>query len=474
MLATALLAMACGGGASGGGDGSSSSSASFGTYLKPFAADSPWNSRPLSPVLGTATIPADVFYPAVSGGAYSAMFALASSSDSAQTVYGIDGATINLVYTAAASVTLPRWPSSAIPASGTDGHLDILDPVTGIIHSFWKLQKATTGTYAGQWMASQYTRSTIDGRGWGDPALYYQGSRAVGVPTIAGIIRTSEISDGDTLYRHPLAMSLTYSGLSADPTFVFPATAADGDAAATNEGSIPEGSLLMLPSSFDTSVLSSAKLRKVAETLKVYGARAVDRNVGTPFLIYVEGVTDTFGLHSGYADFTGTWSNTCAAELDSIRAALRPLESCSGWVSGEGVTFTDFNRKLRMVAGMGSVVNKTLDVCTYNPMLDRIEVENASTSAKAGHIQDHIKAGVTPTWTAGKTYRFSVSGSSNEIQVTFSLFYGANGDHVNAGTIGSGQTVDLVAPSEVWTFCDIGLSVPAGVQGWVKVSAVEL
>nr|WP_320133340.1 hypothetical protein [uncultured Holophaga sp.] len=421
-------------------------------------------------MLGSATVPTDSCYPSISGGAYSAMFALADESDGPQTVYGLGDAALNLVYTTASSVTIPRWPESAIPASGADGHLDILDPVTGIIHSFWKLQKATSGTHAGAWTASQYTRSLIAGRGWGDPALYYQGSRAVGVPTIGGIIRTHEIDDGESLYHHALAMSLTYCGLQASPAFVFPATAADSTASA-NEGAIPEGALLMLPADFDTSLLTVPKLRKVAETLKVYGARVVDRNTCTPFLIYVEGVTDTFQLHASYPDFTGTWSNTCANELQAIRAALRPLDSCAAWVDGEGSTFADFSHKLRMVAGRGSLRSSALDACSYNPMLDRVELVNSGSSVATAVIRDGINSGVTPAWVAGTTYRFAVTGSTPDIKVAFTLYNSAG--HVIAGPIGSGETADRAAPSDVWSFCDMTFSVPAGVSGWVHVSAEE-
>src|SRR5690349_18588644 len=37
--------------------------ADFGVFDKPFAADSPWNSRPVSPVFGTDTIPASTYFP---------------------------------------------------------------------------------------------------------------------------------------------------------------------------------------------------------------------------------------------------------------------------------------------------------------------------------------------------------------------------------------------------------------------------
>ena len=37
------------------------------------------------------------------------------------------------------NLTLPRWPGNAVPATGDDGHCDVVDEVTGILHSFWQL-----------------------------------------------------------------------------------------------------------------------------------------------------------------------------------------------------------------------------------------------------------------------------------------------------------------------------------------------
>jgi hypothetical protein len=122
-------------------------------------------------------------------------------------------------------------------------------------------------------------------------------------------------------------MSLTFNALSASPTYVFPATSADGNAATTNSGQIPEGALLMLPPGFDSTLIRSPALRKVAETLKTYGAYVVDRNVGTPYVIYVE-------IGSGYNLHGGKWNSAVANELDLIRRELRPVKSTDGWIDG--------------------------------------------------------------------------------------------------------------------------------------------
>jgi len=307
----------------------------FGTPARPFAADSLWNSRPVEPVFGSFVIPESRYYPAVGSGPFSTGVFVASEQDPAVEIGGPKGkAGVMEADTGAARVvTVPHWPAKVSAASGSDGHADIVDPAAGIIHSFWQLKQQD-----GRWNATLYAWSRLDGRGWGDPAHYYQGARATGVPTMAGLIRTAEIHDGDPVYHHALAMSLTYNALARDPAYVFPATAADGDAATTNSGQIPEGALMMLPPSFDTTKIADPQLRKVADTLKLYGAYVVDRNDGTPFYIYVENGSG-FNLHA-----LGGWNQKIANELQRIRAALRQVVGAKGWVDGNGRAYTPSSR----------------------------------------------------------------------------------------------------------------------------------
>jgi len=311
---------------------SHASAAPWGSFERPFSADSPWNSRPIEPVLGQATIPTSDYYPMVGEGAYSTGVFLAKPGDAPLTIKGPPdkpGVWDPDAEAFRASVTIAHWPAGTVPAKGTDGHADIIDPAAGVIHSFWQLRKV-----GDEWRAVQYAWTPLQGRGWGEPAHYFQGSRAAGVPTSGGLIRQHEINDGEPLYRHALAMSLTFNGLAASPLYVYPATSTDGDAATANKGGIPMGSLLMLPAGFDTKSMAHPGLRKVAETLKAYGGYVVDRNYGTPFVVYVE-MGSGYDLHKG-ADGRGTWNNDVARELHRIRAALRPVASAKSWVDGDG------------------------------------------------------------------------------------------------------------------------------------------
>lgn len=299
----------------------------FGTPERPFSAQSPWNCRPVKPVLGDYEIPKDSYFPTIENTKWSTGVFVCRASDKPMRVTGLPGKPGIWDPDAEASqpeVVIPRWPEGVLPAEGLDGHADLIDVSTGMIHSFFKLKRID-----GEWRAAQYAWTRLDGRGWGDPAHYFQGARAAAVPTLGGLIRLHELEDGDTLYRHALAMSLTYSGLSADPAYIFPATSADRGAN-RNKGRIPEGALMLLPADFDTSPIEDPRLRKIAETLKVYGAYVVDRNVGTPFAIYAE-IGSEMRLHP-----RGGWNRSVANELQRIRAALRQVTSSDGFVDGHG------------------------------------------------------------------------------------------------------------------------------------------
>jgi hypothetical protein len=315
----------------------------WGTFHHPFQADSPWNSRPVNPEFGSYVIPPSKFRPLIGGGDYSLTVFLAKPTDPPMRVRGYPGS--RGLWDPDAEefqdeVTIPHWPADVAAAEGNDGHADIVDLKSGRIHSFHKLRYRD-----GVWIASQYAWSRVNGRGWGDPAHYFQGARAAGVPSSGGLIRKHEINDGQPYYRHALAVSLTMNAMSPQPSFIYPATSGDGNAAKTNSGRIPEGALLMLPPSFDTDSLTSPGMRKIAETLKRYGAYVVDRNYGTPFYIYVENGAD-FSLRRSVS------STAVDQDLERIRVSLRQMVSAAAWLDGEGkATVEDRNLNLLSMRG---------------------------------------------------------------------------------------------------------------------------
>ena len=304
-----------------------SSEESWGTFNRPFSPDSPWNSRPVNPIFDDYVIPASKYFPAVTAGEWSTGVFSSEASDEPQVIDalpGTPGIYLPDLGKTVTSIVLPHWPRNVSPALESDGHADMVDSSTGIIHSFFKLKHIDN-----KWYAALYAWSRIDGAGWGDPSHFYQGARATGVPPMAGLIRTTEINDGKPAYAHALAVSLTFNALSADPAYIYPATAADQSAAKTNSGKIPEGALLMLPSDYPVEKIKNDHLRKIAQTLKVYGGYVVDRNVGTPFAIYVE-------KGSGFNLTPLGWNPQIAEELNQIRLSLRQVKSAEKWLAADG------------------------------------------------------------------------------------------------------------------------------------------
>jgi hypothetical protein len=435
---------------------------SWATYERPFARDSLWNSRPVNPVLDMTVIPPTRWGPTITANDYSVAAFLAQASDGPMTVHGPDGQGVGDPDTGhARPITVPRWPAAVAAAPGTDGHADIVDPIDGVVHSFWQLRRE-----GGTWRATMYAWAPLAGRGWGDPAHYYQGARATGVPSIAGLIRKHEINDGQPLYRHALALSLDASALSAQPAYVFPATAADFNAATTNTGSIPQGALLMLPAGFDTARLRSAALRKVAETLKVYGARVVDRNTTTRFALYAE-------IGSGFNLMPQGWDNTVAEDLQIIADALRPLVSASVWLDGDGQSFVP-SQKLNMLSmrgpwmleqgGGGGSFDSARQALVFPSTGSTIVLRQTSGNGIGRLAWAQLRSGTT--------YRFSVEAAGN---ATLKLEFRSPSSYaVTTATpsLGHGQQATVTVPTDGSQ--PVLVATSAGAAGaWIRGRLVE-
>lgn len=331
----------------------STASAGWGSYYRLFAANSPWNARPVKPTLGNNVVKKPLFnpnwVPSITNGNFSTAVFMATAADKPVTIYGTGGAGVGDPDTGKfRDITLPRWPANVVPAPGSDGHADIVDTVTGVVHSFFKLKQVN-----GKWTATMYAWTRIDGSGWGDAVHWSQGARASGVAPAAGLIRAHEINDGAPHYSHALAVSLPSHTLAngiTRPSYVHPATTTDTDAI-LNTGVIPMGARLMLPASFDANALSTPQLRKIAATLKLYGAYVVDRNYDTAFTLYVESGT-SFNIMPN-----GVWSNQVVTDLEKIRAALREMTSAQGWIDGNGVAMST-NPQGNLLSMRGAWVNQ--------------------------------------------------------------------------------------------------------------------
>lgn len=307
----------------------------FGTYQRPFDATSLWNSKPVSPTFLNYVIPDSLYNPTAYTPAFSASCYYADTNDAPMTIKvgpGYGGIHDRDAEKLVSELTIPHWPSNVIPATGADGHADIFDMENNVIHSFYKLKNVN-----GVWTSLLYAWSPLKGSGWGDPAHFYQGGRATGVAACSGMIRINEVNDGDTMFRHALAISLTDNALSK--SYVFPATSTDIDVS-NYTGMIPEGALLMLPSNFDVSKIQTPLVKKIANTLKTYGAYVIDRNYGTPYVVYSEIGAATRVSGSGWY------------ELTLIQKALRMVTSVQGWVDGNGNSF-QVNKNINILSLRG-------------------------------------------------------------------------------------------------------------------------
>ena len=400
----------------------------WGTYLKPFAANSMWNSRPVNPVLADYVLPKTEYYPAVGEGAYSTGVFLASGNDGSETISD----TWSPDDEARRSITIPHWPKGVIPAAGTDGHADIVDPILGVIHSFWRLRKVGPA-----WAAEQYAWTPLAGSGWGDPAHYFQGARAAGVASAGGLIRRHELHDGDILYRHALAASLDNSAFRHG--YVFPATSEDANGETTYAGRVPMGALMMLPADFDVNKIHTPHLKKIAETLKVYGARVVDRNHQTRFTIVAENGSG-LNLH-GHG-----WNAVAAQDLELLADNLRMMIGNSGYIDGNGqLFFPDRNLNRLSMRGPWELVQGDR-IGSFDTWRQALVFPNADSEIVQAHYGR--KWSTLPSWArpeAGHAYRFSVTASGGA-KLRLELRDG-NGTVVDATAfLGDGQSVSFIMP----------------------------
>lgn len=444
--------------------GAYAQTAPFGTFTKPFAADSPWNIRPVNPVLGGEAPPLSPIQPGqtvawvggIGQGAFSTAAFLASKDDLPMVVYPSVGTSaiwdpdgrVGLP-----SITIPHWPTATIGATGGDGHADIVDPVTGKIYSFWQLKLVD-----GKWRAAQMAWSAIDGKGWGDPSHIYQGARAVGVATIGGLIRKHEVNDGEALYKHVLAMSMSREALQGKPeSYVYPATSADANSSTLHTGKIPEGALMMLRPDFKMLSTNPA-LQKVVETLKVYGARVVDENTATPFYIYAENGS-TFSLNNGTASDSMVW-----AEMENLRKGLFRVMTADSYVDGNGLPTTTNvpgNDNILSMRGPWETYLSSAPPAPFNSLTQSIEFPSSPTVQQqtatdgpqiaGGKV---VNGGVS--WSRpveGATYKVTAIGTGGaqmKVQITWTPAGQSASTYVVTPYLGNGESANITWPVGGW------------------------
>ncbi len=152
-------------------------------------------------------------------------------------------------------------PTNAVPNSGSDGVMTIIDPAAGTVDEYWQARPVSGG-----WTTSWGAISSLSGSGWGST------STGAGASRLAGVVRVSEIAAGQI--PHALALQ---SDTACAKTFRAPATKTDG--LSTRADCIPEGSRLQLDPSINVAAIPNITPgeRAVARALQVYGGYLIDR-----------------------------------------------------------------------------------------------------------------------------------------------------------------------------------------------------
>jgi hypothetical protein len=154
-------------------------------------------------------------------------------------------------------------PRTAQPDPKEDGHLAVLDPLTGCEYDMWGAQRLADG----RWVAKWGRRLSLFGSGV-DPEG--KSARAAGFALRAGLIFPQELVTGRI--EHALVFNYPHTRTGGP---VPPATSSDGRS--TRPDAIPEGARLQLDPSLDLSKLRLTKVeRAIARALQVYGMYLAD------------------------------------------------------------------------------------------------------------------------------------------------------------------------------------------------------
>jgi hypothetical protein len=188
-----------------------------------------------------------------------------------------------------------RIPNTATPAAGTDQHMSITQPDRHTDYEMWGASKTDRG-----WHARYIVKTDLLGTGT------LAGARASGISHLHGLIRTEEV--GALHIPHTLAMGIDNTQLKSGP--VWPARLQDHDGASAYSGTIPMGTMFVIPRTVNLDTLGlSTEGRALAWTLQNYGAHVLLRS--STVALYAE--TEAEAKHP-----------TKVANLRSAWATLRP------------------------------------------------------------------------------------------------------------------------------------------------------
>lgn len=168
------------------------------------------------------------------------------------------------------NTTVPIPLGTKVPP-GSDGHVAILDPTTGLAYGIWQAKYDTsTNTWSGSWGGMTDLN--------GDGVDQSGSATAAAVARYAGVVTAAEFGAAlaaNTGLNHALAFSTDLAG----PDFVYPATKSDGQNWAGVTVPIPEGYRIQLDPGIDVDAIPGMTPgeRVIAKTLQTHGAYVVDQ-----------------------------------------------------------------------------------------------------------------------------------------------------------------------------------------------------
>ncbi len=260
-----------------------------GTPSRPFAADSPWNTRvnglPRDPrsrrLIALAKQRQDIEYLGSSGlrvvtRTINAGPFINSRRWSDAIVESTEGVPTEVVCRQqpaycgdGRSVTTLNIPPGAGPLPQYDGWFTVFDRAGGTAYDMWRARRSVTGGA----VSYQFMRKwDLNGPGFLAPGA--ASARGSGLPLFAGVIAPAEIESGRI--EHALAISVPGPARSK---YVQPASTTDG---VGREGSLPEGARIRLRPGVRlkrrlSTGIDARAARAIVRALKLYGAIVVDR-----------------------------------------------------------------------------------------------------------------------------------------------------------------------------------------------------
>lgn len=161
-------------------------------------------------------------------------------------------------------------PVNALPATGSDAHLCIINKSTKIAYDFWQMKPLTNGTWHCTDVGIELDVENSDGilevrnDGWNC-------ATASGAPLWAGPIMYSELKA--KLIPHGLAITLNRP--KNYPAFVWPANRTDGWYTGAN--AIPEGTRFRFPASTVINPAWKDLTKMIVTAVRDYGMTVVDK-----------------------------------------------------------------------------------------------------------------------------------------------------------------------------------------------------